>query len=146
MESKSIGLFNAAFTFITVVVMAFACGNETTVADETRALLKARTWSVYSVQMDGIDKTSMFSGMKINFEDQVYTAQNGGFIWGSDLRLSWAFQDTEATKFAIGSGPTVYIQELTKSSMTLRLRWSLDDFGGGATSPESGLYVFEFRR
>jgi hypothetical protein len=76
----------------------------------------------------------------------VYTATNGTIIWGGDNTLSWSFQGEDAKSFAIGSGPVVHIEKLDASLMKLRVFWDLNGSGGGAGAPQTGLYVFEFKK
>lgn len=143
MISKNVGSLISFVANIGIVVMAVAC-QEPTVAEETRELLTASTWHVRAVEMGGSDKTDFFAGMKLDFQDHLYKAENGGLMWGTDLTLSWSFKDEEAKQFAIGSGPLVHIQELSKSRLKLRVWWDLKEYGAGVSSPETGLYIFEF--
>ena len=140
--------FVSGITSLVVLIATFTfsgCGSKDPSPKETtRNLLINGTWKINSVKVDGVDKTSLFTGMIITFNEHDYNAVNGGPIWGTSQ--SWAFIDNSAKSFSISSGVEVRILELTSSLLKVELTWDKTTIDGGRTNSVEGLHEFQFTK
>lgn len=101
----------------------------------------AKTWTVQSVKVDGVDKSSLFSGMTIKFTEGTFTVTNGGPLWpGSG---SWSFTNDQAVTIERNDGTEIDVS-VTETSLTLTMPWNKTTFGPGRTKSVSGQHVFTF--
>ncbi|HEY5691306.1 MAG TPA: hypothetical protein VIS49_07620 [Cyclobacteriaceae bacterium] len=105
-------------------------------------LLTAAPWNLSSVDVDGVDQTSVYNGLIITFSDDTFTSSNGGAVWPATG--TWVFTDEQATAFERDDGLIVTIQEITETSLKLALTWNETTVGSGRTGSVSGNNVFSF--
>lgn len=112
--------------------------------DEVRSVLTSGTWKIQLVMVDGVDKTSIYEELTLEFSSSSYTATNGMPVWPPNG--TWSFTNDQATAFIRGDGVEVEILEATNSSLKLGLTWNDTTLGGGRISSVSGDHVFSFVR
>lgn len=109
--------------------------------EEVTALLVGKTWKIQSVNVGGVDKSSMFSGMTLQFTSNSVTASNGGIVWPSSN--TWTFTSDEATTLRRSDGVDVQV-EATETTLKLTLNWTKTTLGPGRVSSVAGTHVFTF--
>jgi hypothetical protein len=117
-------------------------GKDQTGAEKNTALLDgngSRSWVVQSVTVDGVDKTSTFSGLTITFTSTGYTATHGGSIWPASG--TWSFTNDDGTTFTRDDGTSVDVS-VTPTQLQLTLNWTKALLGPGRISGVAGKYVF----
>lgn len=124
---------------IGLTCLAFLNGCKGT--DPEPDFLTNKTWSIQSVHVDDIDKTTLFSNMKLAFTDGDYTTINGGDTWPASG--TWAYASGSTTKIIRDNELEIAIEELTNAQLTLTLQWAKTTFGGRVGSVQ-GKNVFVF--
>lgn len=96
-------------------------------------------WVMQNVLVDGVDKTSTYSGMTLSFTATSFTSTNADPVWPSSG--TWSL-NANGTTFKRGDGVEVSIQAATTSSLKLGLAWTTKTFGSGKTNSVAGNHVF----
>jgi hypothetical protein len=109
----------------------------------TSALLTASgtTWKMQDVKVDGVDKSSLFTGLTLKFTAGSYSTTNGGPVWPASG--TWTFTSDQATTIRRNDNIEVQVQ-VTATSLKLTLAWDKDTIGPGRTESVSGQHVFTF--
>ena len=102
------------------------------------------TWTIQSVDVDGIDYTAEFTDLALEFSASGFTSTNGREVFGPTD--SWSFDSDEATSFTTGSGLPITIIEITEKSLTLRFTLEESIFGPGRKEAVAGENTFTFFR
>lgn len=102
--------------------------------------LKSNLWKVQSVQIDGADRTSMWTGFTLKFEDETYSTTNGNVVWPA--QGTWSFTDDTATTIRRSDGVDVVILETTPTSLKLQFSWATTTLGGGRVESVRGVHTF----
>jgi hypothetical protein len=110
--------------------------------DRVRALLKANTWRIQQVTVDGTDQAALFTGLTLSFTETNYTTTNGGLVWPASG--SWAFKDDTAKKIVSSDGLEITVLELSATSLKLTLTWDAGTLGLGRISSVAGDHTFNF--
>jgi hypothetical protein len=110
--------------------------------DRVAGLLKASTWKMQSVMVDGTDRTTIYTGLILNFTANGYTTTNGGAVWPASG--TWLFADVTAKLITRSDGLALTVEEITTTKLSLKLTWSKSTLGGGRTSSLAGVHVFVF--
>ncbi|MBN8577551.1 MAG: hypothetical protein J0L66_11455 [Cytophagales bacterium] len=113
--------------------------DEPTPADQVRNLLAASEWNLQSVQVDGVDKTATYSGLKIQFTGNSFTTVNGKAIWPASG--TWSFTDDTATKIKRNDGLEMDIVNISTSNLQLQFTWNSSSLGAGRTTSVAGSHV-----
>ena len=132
---------------VSTIVLA-SCGGggeELTPEEKTVELLvgkgsTTKTWSLQSVDVDGVDQTDVYSGLTIKFTEGGYIATNGGTIWPASG--TWTFSSGSSTTIKRDDGTTVELL-VTEDTLQLTLTWTKTTFGPGRVSSVSGLHKFK---
>lgn len=127
------------------LLMAQGCKKKDDPIPETarvRSLLKANTWKMQSVTVDGTDQTTLYTGLSLSFTDANYTTVKGGGVWPSSG--GWTFTDESAKTIKRSDGLEINILEATATSLQLGLIWSQGTIGPGRMSSVSGNHQFVF--
>src|SRR3979490_1519167 len=79
-----------------LVVQFTGCGGKKndptpTAQDVVKAKLTAKNWTMQTVTVDGVDKTSVYAGLTIKFTETGYSTSHGGAVWPSSG--TWTFAD-----------------------------------------------------
>jgi hypothetical protein len=133
-----------------IVLLAMACafltgckgGDDPSPKDVNTKKLMTNIWKLNSVQVDAVDKTSLFTGMTLKFTATNYTTTNGGVVWPASG--TWTFTDDTATKIKRNDDLVVTIFEITDTSLKLSLSWASGTYGPGRVSSVAGIHTFNF--
>jgi hypothetical protein len=129
-----------AIIIISLLISACGGGDKESEKDRTNRLLKSTTWNVSRVTIDGVDKTSDYTGMTLKISDGTYTSTNGGPVWPA----SGVWKLLDNTTAERDGSETVHIDALSETNLTLSLDWQKTTFGQGRLSSIKGAYSFEF--
>jgi hypothetical protein len=132
----------ACLTIIVISLLITGCGGseKESEKDRTNRLLKSTTWNVTRVTVDGVDKTSDYTGMTLKISDGTYTSTNGESVWPA----SGVWMLLDKTTAERDNNETVHIDALSEATLTLSLDWQKTTFGEGRIGSIKGAYVFEF--
>ena len=113
-------------------------------AQETvTAKLIANNWKMQGVAVDGVDQTSVYAGLTIQFAATSYTTTNGKVVWPASG--TWSFTSTDATTIKRDDGIEVKV-EVTDTTLKLTLTWTKSTLTGGRLESIKGLNVFSFTK
>lgn len=115
-----------------------------TVQETNTNLLTSGTWKVGSVKVDNVDRTSLFTGMTLQFTAAGYTTANGGPVWPATG--TWSFTDDAAMSIKRNDDLQVTITSISESSLVLTLTWSKTTLGKGRSSSVAGVHAFSFTK
>lgn len=110
--------------------------------DRVAGLLKANMWKMQSVMVDGMDKTTIYTGLILNFTATGYTTTNGGAVWPASG--TWMFADATAKLITRSDGLALTVEEITTTKLSLKLNSTKTTLGGGRTSSVAGNHTFVF--
>jgi hypothetical protein len=108
--------------------------------ERVKALLKSNTWKMQSVQVDNVDKTSVYAGFTLSFTDVNYSTTNGGGLWPATG--TWTFVDDTGKKIKRNDNLEITLVEVTETSLKLSFNWSKTTLGPGRTSSVAGNHTF----
>src|SRR5262245_19902757 len=113
------------FSTVVALLALMACGGDEPTKEEqvTQKLTggtgtSAKVWELQSVDVDGVDQTSVYTGLSIQFTDGHFTATNGGPIWPASG--TWTFTTSEATIIKRDDGTEIEIVA-TETKLTLKM-------------------------
>jgi hypothetical protein len=142
MKTKNINLKICLFLLTLLIV---SCGGdpEPTAAEKNTELMTASgAWKLQNVLVDGTDKTSVYSGLTIQFTETAFTTTNGGVVWPASG--SWSFKDDSGTVINRNDGIEIKLVEVSTSKLVLQLTWTKLTIGPGRVSSLSGSHTFTF--
>lgn len=137
----------ALLSLLLLSLLLFQHCDKTTVkseAEKVSDLLKANTWKIQTVQVDGVDQTKLFDGLTLSFGEGTYTAANGQQVWPANG--TWKWVDNTGKSFTRQDNVVVTIAALTETSLTLTLNWTKTSLAGGKVSSVAGNHAFIFGR
>ena len=140
----------AASALLTSVLLFFAhCGGSTsdpapaeTDTQKNTKLIVASSWTVQSVLVDAVDKSTVYKDLKLTFTAGGFTATNGGTVWPASG--SWSFTDDSGKVISRSDGVTINLTEISATKMVLSLAWTKTTLSGGRAQSVSGQHVFTF--
>lgn len=142
MKIKNTG-YLASVLCLAFIILFTACSEEDPAPSEAvLSKLKSKTWDISSVQVDGVDQTSLFAGMTLTFTVKDYQVNPANAIWPASG--TWQFTDKEGTVIKRNDGLEITVTEITGSSLKLSLQWSKNTFGAGRITSVSGQHLFTF--
>jgi hypothetical protein len=144
---KTTTIKSATFIFVLLLVAVWnvGCGSDEpspTEMEEIKANMTSGTWKVQSVDVDGIEKTSVYSNLKLTFTETTFTSTNGGGIWPATG--TWSFADKTGKLVKRGDGVEITVNESSTTLLKLKLNWTETTLGAGRTSSVSGQHIFTF--
>ncbi len=80
------------------------------------------TWNIGSVQNDGVNVTSQYTGFKLTIDEQNYTTQNGGNPWPSSG--TYEFDGTDLMSLIRSDNAEISIDEITDNSLILSFNFN----------------------
>lgn len=107
--------------------------------DAVRAKLIANNWTMQSVSVDGVDQTSVYAGLTIQFTATSFTTTNGKAVW--PVSGTWSFASLEATTITRNDGIEVKV-DIMDTTLKLTLTWTKSALGGGRVEAIKGVNVF----
>jgi hypothetical protein len=138
------------FAAVTFLVLLSNCKEDTPTAfgKTTFDLLKAKSWKIKSVTVDGVDKTgSYLPDMVLTFagdfdkNDLTYTTTNGGGAWPT----SGTFKFINDVTLLRDGEVEIDVTEYIVTSLKLEFDWDEGtSYGGGRSSGMKGRHVFQF--
>lgn len=145
--SKYILRFLAALSFL-VLLSNCAGDSPSAFGKSTFDILKAKSWKIKSVTVDGVDKTgSYLPDMVLTFagdfdaNNLTYSTTNGGGAWPA----SGTFKFINDITLLRDGEVTINVTEYLVSSLKLEFDWNEElTYGGGRTSGMKGRHVFQF--
>jgi hypothetical protein len=142
--SSILKITTLAAVIISLLFLKSCKKDDPTIAETDRVagLLKASTWKMQSVVVDGTDRTTIYTGLILNFTANGYTTTNGGAVWPASG--TWLFADVTAKLITRSDGLALTVEEITTTKLSLKLTWSKSTLGGGRTSSLAGVHVFVF--
>ncbi len=112
--------------------------------DAVKAKLTAATkWNLQTAQVDGVDKTSTYSGLSVTFASTSYTTTNGKGLWPASG--TWSFVDTDGKSIKRNDGTEMAV-EVTDTSLKLSFSWTKATVGGGRVESIAGQHVLSFTK
>ena len=130
------------FTFSVIAALMLCASCKKSNSDPQPDLLTKKTWTVTTVAVDGVDKTSLFANMTLTFVDKKFTTTNGGGAWPASG--TWAYATNSTTMIVRNDGLQINMDELTETKLTLSFDWAKTTFGG-RTHSAGGKNVFTFQ-
>lgn len=112
--------------------------------ERVKEILTANTWVIQSVTVDGIDKTSDYSGMTLAFTNTNYSTENGGLVW-PDIG-AWKFADDSGKIISRNDDLIITIEEASTTKLVMKLMWLKTTLSGGRSESVRGAHVFVFRK
>ncbi|MCE2995057.1 MAG: hypothetical protein ACK5RG_11195 [Cyclobacteriaceae bacterium] len=138
--------FCAITLAIIMMLMAMVgCGGDSAAPSATEIAtnqLKANTWRISSVMVDGVDKTSMYTNMTLSFTSNSFSTTNGRVVWPASG--TWTFTDNTAKKIKRNDNLEVTITEVSATALKLSLTWTTGTLGTGRNTSIAGNHVFSF--
>jgi hypothetical protein len=151
---NKVSIYSLAVILIKLlVVTAFAClitlsgctpPEEKVDTDRVANLLTSSAWTIESVTVDGVDRTSSHEGMTVKFTGTRFTSTNGGRIWPASG--IWTFADDSGTVIVRGDDIEITIQEINETRLVLSFTWTETTLGAGRVSSTEGEHVFTFTK
>lgn len=117
-------------------------GSDPSPADQMKAILIAGAWNLQTVSVDGVDKTSVYTGLTIKFTDGNFTTTNGRAVWPASG--TWQFADDTGKNITRGDGLSIAIEEATSTKLVLKFNWNQNTLGSGRISSVKGQNIFTF--
>jgi len=102
------------------------------------------TWSIQSVDVDGVDYSDEFTDLTLEFSESGITSTNGREVFGATD--SWRFDSDAATSLTTGSQLEIAIAEISENSLILRFTLDESVFGPGRQEAVAGENTFTFNR
>lgn len=110
--------------------------------DRIKLLLTSTTWKIQTVTVDGVDQTSMYSGLTLKFTDTQYTTTNGKVVWPASG--VWIFADNTGRRILRGDNVEMSVQQIDTDKLVLNFTWATTTLGPGRLSSMKGKHVFAF--
>jgi hypothetical protein len=147
MKTKKYSFVIAAIVAIQLAALFFISSckpDEPTAQEVNRKKLMSGTWRVAEVKVDGVNQTSLFTGMTLQFTKDQYTSTNGDPVWPASG--TWEFEDAKATMISRDDGIFITIEAITNSELVLSLTWDENTYSGGRQKSIAGPHVFKFTK
>ena len=133
-----------AATVLTCLLALASCkkDDENLRTDRVRKLLTRNTWTIQSVEVDGLDKTSSHAGLTLHFTNTQFTTTHGGVVWPASG--IWTFADDNGKRIVRSDDIEMIIEEVSATKLVLSFTWMETTLGPGRLSSTSGEHVFTF--
>lgn len=147
MKRNLICVLLSAFA-LSATLTVTSCKDDDPSATETNLnRLTVHHWNLIKVTVDGVDKTSLFSGLTLQWnKDNTFVATNGGVMWPSTG--TWSFTDDSAQTLFVSlsnnADAEVTIETLNDTNLIISLHWDETTLGQGRVKSVKGDHFFEF--
>jgi hypothetical protein len=144
MKSKFLICFSIS-CWCTLIYLS-SCGGKSDPSpqDQVRSILTSGTWNLQGTTVDGVDQSSVYTGLTLRFTDTNFTSTNGRVIWPASG--TWQFADESGETFVRNDAVVVTIENATSSNLVLRLTWNETTLGNGRVASVAGVNVFTFTK
>ena len=134
-------LFGALFF---ALLLANGCKKKTVEPDARTVQLEklTSTWKVKTVDNDGADVTSQYTGFTLIIDQLTYSTQNGGNPWPASG--TYDFKGSDLTKLVRSDNVEVSIDEITDK--TLVLTFNYNTVNGGRVNGITGDFTFSLTK
>ena len=135
-----------SITLLAIVTQLTSCGSSDpapSAKDQVKSKMVSGLWKVQSVMVDGVDKTSVYPGLTLQFTATTYNSANGKPVWPTSG--TWAFISEDGTKIKRDDNIEVTV-EASLTSLKLTLNWPTGTLGGGRVESVKGVNVFTFTK
>ena len=105
-------------------------------------ILSSHAWKLQSLQVDNVDKTSLYAGMTLSFTATTYATVKGAPVWAASG--TWSFSGTDGKTIVRDDQVQVNADQISDNQLVLSLTWNKNTFGGGRVSSISGQHVYTF--
>lgn len=141
---KRIKINTALLLMIISVLLIQACKKDDPqlATDRIKALLIDGAWTLQTVLVDEVDKTSLYEGLVLSFTQTSFTSVNGGVVWPSNG--SWEFKDASGETIVRGDGLEIAIVTIDKSTLQIAFTLVEGSLGEARQSSVAGDHVFTF--
>jgi hypothetical protein len=127
-------LINSKLIAIVLIAELAGCKkNAPTQLQVHTGMLTSHSWNLQSLQVDNIDKTSLYPG--------TYTALKGAPVWSASG--AWSFIDDGKT-IKRDDQIEVSVDQISDTQLVLSLNWNQTMFAGGKVGSVSGRHVYSF--
>jgi hypothetical protein len=142
--SKRIGILTL-FVLSSLFIVSCSKHDKTGAEQSTSTLTGASgsVWTVSSVMVDNVDKTSMYQGMTLSFTATTYSTTNGKVVWPASG--TWSFAASDGKVIVRDDGVNVTVSQISNTNLVLELDWAKTTFGGRVSSV-TGHHIFSFTR
>lgn len=147
MKRNLICVLLSALILHTTVTVTSCKGDDPSATEKNLNRLTAHHWQLTKLTVDGVDKTSLFIGLTLQWNrDNSFGVIDGGAMWPS--AGSWSFTDGSAQTLFVSLNNTddaeVTIETLNNTSLIISLFWDETTLGEGRVRSVEGDYIFEF--
>lgn len=108
------------------------------------SLITSGSWKIQNVTIDGVDQSTLFTGLTLSFTSSTFTTSNGNQVWPASG--TWSFINAEATKVLRSDNIEVTLGEISETKLVLSLPWNKTTFTGGRGSSLKGTHTFAFSK
>jgi hypothetical protein len=132
--------------FVLIIFYSAACSKHSqTAAEKNTATLigSGGAWNLSSVMVGGVDQTSMYSGMTLNFTATAYATTGGKLVWPASG--TWSFASSDGRVIKRSDGIDISVTNINSNTLVLELDWASSTFSGRVSST-AGHHVFTFTR
>lgn len=131
---------------ITSLITLSNCGGDDgpSVAEVTTKKLMAHPWHTANALVNGVDKTSVYSGLSLTFAKSAFTATNITPSW--PISGTWVFVDKEATLLKRDDDLEIEILEITEDRLKISYTWNSTTFKPGRVTSVSGNHILTFAK
>jgi hypothetical protein len=84
-------------------------GSDPSPADQMKTILTSGTWNLQAVSVDGVDQSSVYTGLTLRFNDNSFTSTNGRVVWPASG--TWQFTGDTGKNITRGDGLAISIEE-----------------------------------
>jgi hypothetical protein len=147
MKRNLIYILLSAFT-LSATLTVTSCKDDDPSATETNLnRLTAHNWNLTKVTVDGVDKTSLFSDLALQWnKTSTFAVVNGGVMWPSTG--TWSFTDSSGKTLVVSLNNShnaeVTIETLNDTQLIISLHWDETTIGQGRVKSVEGDHIFEF--
>ena len=141
---KTFRYFLLAVTLAAVTLLSGCKSDDPTPQQANMKKLTSGAWTVSQVTVDGVDQSSLFTGMTLQFTKTTYTATNGVPVWPTSG--SWTFVDKTGKLIRRDNELDITIVAISTSELKLSLDWDQDTYSGGRRRSVAGEHLFTFRK
>jgi hypothetical protein len=111
-------------------------GTELTFANS----VKGKTWKLSSAKVDGVDKTDVYKGLTMTFNEGTYAATNGDPLFKTTGTWKELTKNEEVEFDGVLPAEVVLV---SKDKFTLKFSWDDTTYGSGRVSSVEGDHEFE---
>lgn len=123
------------------VLKITSCGDDPiSESERVASLLTAHTWKVFSVMVDNVSQSNLYTNFAITFTATGFTTTNGEPVWPASG--TWTFKNENTKIITRGDGIEMKLSEINEATLKLELTWNKTTIGSGRISSIAGVHVF----